>query len=85
MVRYSAVASYSIHIVHVDNTTTDNYTSILLPFGNGTSDFYGPIGDDSASDPLMLDEVFTFFGNQYRKIIVRMHDAVSALRYNYSI
>ena len=80
MTRYTAVASYSIYFVHVDNTTAGNYTSILLPFGNGTSDLYGPIGDDSASDPLILDEVFTFFGNQYRQIIVRMHDAVSALR-----
>ena len=80
MVRYTAVASHSIHIVHVDNTTADNYTSILLPFGNGTSDSYGPIDDDSASDPLMLDEVFTFYGNQYRQIIVRMHDAIAALR-----
>ena len=80
MARYTAVASYSIYFFHVDITTADNYASILLPFGNGTSDSYGPIGDDSASDPLILDEVFMFFGNQYRQIIVRMHDAVSALR-----
>ena len=45
--------------------------SNLLSFGIGAGDLLGPSNDDSSSDPLTLRIPFTFFGTQYRKIIVR--------------
>lgn len=53
--------------------------SHLLPFGVGTEDLQGPRGDDSASDPLTLRVPFTFFGTEYREIIVR----IIVLRHSY--
>ena len=53
--------------------------SHLLPFGVGTEDLQGPRGDDSASDPLTLRVPFTFFGIEYREIIVR----IIVLRHSY--
>ena len=46
--------------------------SRLLPFGAGTDDLQGPHYDDSASNPFTLRVPFTFFGTEYREIIVRM-------------
>ena len=45
--------------------------SRLFPFGVGTDDLQGPCGDDSASDSITLRVPFTFFGTEYREIIVR--------------
>ena len=47
--------------------------SHLLPFGVGTDDLQGPRGDDSASEPLTLRVPFTFFGTEYKEIIVRIY------------
>ena len=47
-------------------------SSRLFQFGVGTDDLQGPHGDDSASDPITLGVPFTFFGTEYREIIVRV-------------
>ena len=48
----------------------------LFPFGIAEGDQFGPRGDDSATDPVILDIPFTFFGKEYTEIIVSMHNII---------
>ena len=58
----------------IKNYFLDN--SSIFPFGVNNGDTLAPPGDDAASDVTILNEPITFFGSQYREIIVSAFSAL---------